>query len=214
MRYGPPYRPPETVPSPELVIYTDRVPAEPVVSRHQTLRAATAASHATLDAAVGGFGSIGEYCRYLAAMHAFRVPVEKTLAASGGAIGGITPPPMLASALAADMADLGLTAAVPTRPRLAPFLRTPSGLAGALYVLEGSAVGARLLVRRAAALGLGAHHGARHLAAQADDRERWPHFLHALEAMPAFDMGAAVRAAAAVFGAACSAFLKAHDDAA
>lgn len=193
----------------------DRVPAEPVVTRHGQLREATLASHAALDAAVGSFGSLREYSRYLSAMAAFRAPVEATLAASGDiAPSGMTLPPTLSPALSADMADLGVPPATTGSASLAPLVKSPSGVAGALYVLEGSAVGARILVRRAAALGLDATHGARHLVAQASDRARWPRFLLALERVPAFDLDAAISAATAVFASASSAFREVRDDAA
>ena len=53
-------------------------------------------------------------------------------------------------------------------------------LYGVLYVLEGSALGSRVLFERAQALGLSATHGARHLA-QASAIDSWRNFLTHLE---------------------------------
>ena len=53
---------------------------------------------------------------------------------------------------------------------------------GVLYVLEGSALGARLLLRRAEALGMNSKFGARHLALQTAMPTAWPNFLSILEA--------------------------------
>ena len=74
-------------------------------------------------------------------------------------------------------------------------------LLGALYVLEGSALGARLIMKSAQALGLGATFGARHLAAQAGDALAWRSYLDLLLNAPLDDAGEATlhRAAAAVF---------------
>ena len=66
---------------------------------------------------------------------------------------------------------------------------------GLAYVLEGSALGARLLDRQARALGLDAGFGARHLAAQTADLAAWHTFLGALEAADPFDLDAASIAA-------------------
>jgi heme oxygenase len=50
------------------------------------------------------------------------------------------------------------------------------------YVLEGSSLGARVLRRQAAALGMSAGHGARHLWAQTAAPENWRAFVEALNA--------------------------------
>ncbi len=55
------------------------------------------------------------------------------------------------------------------------------GVLGALYVLEGSSLGAKWVARRAAALGVDHHHGAFHLGHQIADPNAFGNFLHLLE---------------------------------
>ena len=50
-------------------------------------------------------------------------------------------------------------------------------MVGVLYVLEGSSLGARVLVKAAAEMGLSAEFGARHLFRQAGDRDAWRSFV-------------------------------------
>lgn len=166
-------------------------------TRRLALRAETADAHAALDAAVGSLSSLDAYRRYLSGLHAFRVTAE------GQAAGAAWEPQALAGAIEADMADLE------TLPRDPVAFGAGSGASAALglaYVLEGSALGARLLQREATGLGLGADFGARHLAAQTADRTRWPAFCVALEAAPGFDPEAAADAARRAFAAALRAF--------
>jgi hypothetical protein len=81
--------------------------------------------------------------------------------------------------LRADLNDLGGPAY--REPLSSSCQLDAKRLPGALYVLEGSSLGAQLLVKRAALLGLSAHHGARHLAQQTGDPKRWPAFVKTLE---------------------------------
>lgn len=166
-------------------------------ARRFALRSRTAAAHASLDASVGPLDSRDAYARYLRGLLAFRAPAEAALAGAGW-----TPAP-LAGLIAADMADLGIS------PRDTVAVAAPAGGSAALglaYVLEGSALGARLLDRQARALGLDAGFGARHLAAQTADLAAWHAFLGALEAADPFNLDAASAAADAAFAAAESAF--------
>ena len=77
------------------------------------------------------------------------------------------------------MADLGL---VPRAPVSLNIPEDASALLGLAYVLEGSALGARLLYPEALALGLDGSRGARHLASQIADRTAWPSFCGVLDA--------------------------------
>lgn len=168
-------------------------------TRRFVLRAETADAHAALDAAVGPLDSLEAYRRYLRGLHAFRVTAEAQLD------GAAWQPVALAGLIAADMADL----AVPAQPPVALEVLEvagPSEALGLAYVLEGSALGARLLWRDAEALGLGAARGARHLAEQTADKARWPAFCAALDAAPDYDGRAAADAAARAFRAAMTAF--------
>ncbi|MDH2327607.1 biliverdin-producing heme oxygenase [Cereibacter sp. SYSU M97828] len=156
--------------------------------RRWQLRDATAHSHAALDAAVGAFDDSAGYARYLAAIHAFRAPLNSD----------ITP------LVALDMADLGIPAPAPAP---APTLRG-SALLGQLYVLEGAALGGQILRKRAARLGYDETFGARHLAVTP---QGWLAFLARLDAAPDYDAQEAARAANATFALALNAFTKADE---
>jgi heme oxygenase len=140
----------------------------------RALREATSAAHAELDAAVGEFRSAREYEIYLRGIHAFRAAIEPGFEASP-----IWTPTLIAEEAANDLRDLAL-APLDVEP-LASNETTPSAMLGRAYVLEGSGLGARLLVRSAQALGFHQEHGARHLWKQADAHENWRAFLVRLE---------------------------------
>ena len=169
------------------------------------LRDLTRGDHERLDALVGHFGDGRSSARYLEGMAAFRFPVERALSAiryddSFGA----WRPGLISSELVQDLGDFGLAS-----PADGGDFRLPAdrdGLLGVLYVLEGSALGARVLVRRAAALGFTAEHGARHLAAQTAHPQAWPQFVALLGAIGPSGMARAVEAARMTFAAAIDAF--------
>lgn len=129
------------------------------------LRERTAARHAAVDEAVGAFRTLTDYRRYLAGLHAFRAPCEAAIGAGTVPTGvrdwAFTP---LVPLITLDMADLGVPVAA--RPQQGPPVATLEEAAGCLYVLEGSALGARVLVAEAKSLGLDENFGARHLVAQ------------------------------------------------
>lgn len=164
--------------------------------RH-VLLTATRDLHDELDHRVGDFSDADGYGAFLAGGHAFRAALEPALMGHGD-----WPVQPLAGLIGQDLADLGRSRPSPLR---APDLSGPAARAAACYVLEGSALGARLLARRAAALGFDGHHGARHLAAQTADRQRWPRFLDWLERAEVSRPDAA-RAARAVFALALRAY--------
>lgn len=125
---------------------------------------------------MGRFSDRESYSRYLTIMIAFRGAVEAELPDE---FGDALPILKLRGKLLADCDDLNL------RPRASsPDFRLPGcreATLGALYVLEGSALGARLLYAQAQAIGLSANFGARHLAAQIAAPERWMAFQDFLE---------------------------------
>ena len=169
-------------------------------TRRMQLREATRAAHQTLDDLIGSWPELSDYRRYLAGQRRFRAAIDNVDPAASGLAWAITP---LTQALATDCADLGLRAEpVPSAP-LRP--RDPSEALGVCYVVEGSALGARLLHARAAELGLGDGFAARHLALQASSG-RWRAFLDLLEDTEPFDFGAAVASANAAFALAAHAF--------
>lgn len=165
-------------------------------SLRRVLMTETRDLHDRLDQAIGTFADDGAYRAFVSGSYAFRAAVEPALT------GDDWPIQRLAPVIAQDLADLDQP-----RPLLpnAPLLAGPAAQAAARYVLEGSALGARLLARRAADLGFTPGHGARHLAAQTASPHRWRQFLDWMEGanLPA---APAVAAARAVFGVALCAY--------
>ena len=177
--------------------------------RRFVLRDRTAAAHAMVESLVGTLVSLESYRRYVCGTWKFRAPVEAGLAAIAWPEGfGAWRPIMLADWLRQDLADLGLPDPEPPAP--APPPADMAGLLGLLYVLEGSALGAAVLLPRARALGLGAAFGARHLARQTGAAARnWQAFVALMEACGPLDLDATVRAAESGFAAAGDAFREA-----
>ncbi|QQR40163.1 biliverdin-producing heme oxygenase [Devosia rhizoryzae] len=165
------------------------------------LRHHTAPTHQELDALVGAFKTAEQYKVFLLSSFRFRLVAEP--AASGSSFWAPLP---LIGDLCSDLEDLGLAA--PPSGSAALQFATASEKLGALYVLEGSALGARLLQRRAEAIGFNARYGARHLAHQTADNGRWKRFLAVLDD-PRFDNDAALAAAQRVFEAALAIYAEA-----
>ena len=170
------------------------------------LRDLTRSQHQQLDDAIGPLDRAESYGAYVSAMHAFRRPVEAHLAQAGlpQEFGAWTPT-LIAPELTADLGDLGLAEGV--RQEWSGESGV-SRLLGTLYVLEGSALGARLIRERAALLGYSEEHGARHLYRQTEDGQAWSAFRDLLERVEAFDLGEAVASAQRTFDFAYSMFRK------
>ncbi|MFT8643109.1 biliverdin-producing heme oxygenase [Gluconacetobacter sp.] len=163
------------------------------------LRDATHSRHVILDTLVGRIDSAAAYLAYLSGIAAFRISAEQALrAAPWPDILQGWQPQHLTPLLMQDLADLALP---PPPPIAMPPLETAPATAGMLYVLEGSSLGARILVRQAADQGFTATHGARHLAAQADRHSPWKDFVSRLDRLPAGSC-AADRAAMQTFDSA------------
>jgi len=174
-------------------------------SRRWILREHTAAAHAAVDEAIGGFSDTDSYKRYLVSVAAFRRPIERMLdAAHWPDAFGEWRPRTLGAALAADLEDLGLTASEGVAA--SPLPLTGGRLFGTLYVLEGSPLGARLLFQRAQAIGLSATYGARHLALQSGSIESWRHFLARMREEVPFDLEGALEGSLSAFAHARHAF--------
>lgn len=170
-----------------------------------TLRDLTRGDHERLDALVGHFGDSRSYTRYLEGMAAFRAPIERALAhADYSGFFGEWQPGLISPELTQDLLDLGREAPSSAGEFALPMDR--DGLMGVFYVLEGSALGARVLVRRAAALGFTAENGARHLAAQTSRPHAWPQFVALLDSVGPEGMEGAAAAARMTFAAAIDAF--------
>lgn len=173
--------------------------------RRWQLRERTAAVHAELDELVGGFDSLEAYRRYVVGTARFRLPIESQIQADAlpGQLSGWQPS-LLSPLISADLDDLGIEAP-PTGDVAAP--RNVHEWVGVLYVLEGSSLGARVLAKRAEAIGLGPAFGARHLFRQVKGAEHgWQPFLIAMERVSSLDIDIAAGAAILTFESAINAF--------
>lgn len=172
--------------------------------RRFELRDRTRDGHERLDAAVGAFDTRAAYGRYVGFLGAFRSTMDGQLARVVWPDGWTWRPTMVSAALAQDADDLGLETARSITAAID--LSRPSALLGALYVLEGSTLGARLLRQRAAALGMHDGFGARHLALMSNDMAQWRAFLLLLDEACDFDMDRAAASANDVFALALRCF--------
>ncbi len=157
-----------------------------------------------LDDMVGSFSDRAGYEAYVRSVYAFRLPLERALLAAALPPGFLPwSPLMISEALEEDVLALDLI-----RPDLltAPAIDTPEALYGLLYTLEGSSLGAQVLVKRAAAIGFGPGSGAAHLTRQAGSTDSWRSFCTLLEAAPDLDMDGVSEAACATFGFARQSF--------
>lgn len=175
---------------------------------HVALREATAGAHERVDAAFAGFdlADAVDYARFLAAHADVVGPLEAMLDAHGAArIAPDWPERRRGAALAGDLATLDAHPA-PASATLAPALARiddalaaggDAALAGALYVIEGSRLGGRMLARGVAD-GLPTAYLA---APQAPGQ--WRKLLAELDTLPYIDrdIATAIAAADAVFSA-------------
>lgn len=176
----------------------------PPSSRRFLLRERTSNHHAAVDAAVGSFQTLEHYRTYLQGILAFRQPLERSLMhATWPEPFGVWRPESLSPLIIADMNDLNVNVAQ-QHTKISDGLDLES-LLGALYVLEGSSLGARILYSRAKELGLTDKFGARHLAGQAHSGG-FKKFLEVLDAAPNIDMNKVVEASRSAFNLAESAF--------
>jgi heme oxygenase len=122
------------------------------------------------------------YSRYLQATLLARSSVEVRLAANGVAdLYPMWPSRQIRHLVEEDLADLEPTTPCHIREGNSSSM-SPGAMLGALYVLEGSALGARVIARRVEGIGMGPTFGARHLAQQSAEPTAWPTFLELLEA--------------------------------
>ncbi|MCU4182512.1 biliverdin-producing heme oxygenase [Bosea sp. BH3] len=166
------------------------------------LREETSALHRELDAIVGVFSSRDSYARFLQGTFRHRAPVESELLAVPATL-GLSLSRNLIPDLKKDLADLALPV-----PAATPFhlSNDMASVLGAAYVLEGSALGARVLVKGLDALGFGPEFGARYLSAQASSLDSWRALLVELDRLDRQEWEAAARSARAVFTHAIQAF--------
>ncbi len=173
-------------------------------ARHSILREATADRHAALDAdvsAAGFFKSRPAYLRYLQRLHAFHKVFDLQAR-------DVAPDLFVrwnvhrhAGLLACDIYALGATASSTSATVPDTFrLLDRSALIGALYVLIGSSLGARVLLPWAIKLLLPDAGGIAYLSHLAASRD-WPLFVEFLEAETDLDEAAMLRGAQSTFDA-------------
>lgn len=161
------------------------VPTETI--RTERLKAATRQAHDRLDHAImaaRAFDDRHRFAGFLRVQYRFHRDIDVLYAMP--ALQALLPDLQQRSRLgriAKDLVDLGAMAPGSSPPRLAADTPLPIAL-GWLYVAEGSNLGATVLYKLAARLGLDARFGARHLAAHPDGAARhWRAFTTALNAL-------------------------------
>jgi heme oxygenase len=181
------------------------------VSIHARLRRETKSLHSAverkLELTAPGL-SIDTYRRTLQAFYGFHSPLEARLRDGAAALRLPVAPLDRARLIERDLLALGMsTAGIGTLPRCAdlPPFRSLEDVAGCLYVLEGAALGARIVTRVLAdGLGIGVETGAAFFSGMAAGAaNRWPLVLTWLDevAAPAHAPDAMVTAARAIFAA-------------
>ena len=174
------------------------------MSRRNHLRIATREAHEQLDAMVGSLDSRAAYRSYLAGIAGFRLPVEHRITEAGNPYAT----DLIGAEIGLDLAHMDVT------PPLSGEFELPRGesaMLGLLYVIEGSALGARLLVRYAEAIGLDEASGAAHLFRQAGNLSGWKSFVEALESAEDYDARSALDSALSTFAFARRAFALAQE---
>jgi heme oxygenase len=145
------------------------------------LRAATADLHAEVDArfSIAFNGEADGYARFLAAMASAMVPLERALEAAG--IEEVLPDwteRRRASLLLDDLAALG---GKPVQETPAPAANGEARQLGMVYVLEGSRLGGKLLLKRALGSTDPTVRAATRYLSHGTDRNLWTSFLQRLE---------------------------------
>ncbi|MGO1540190.1 MAG: biliverdin-producing heme oxygenase [Luteimonas sp.] len=157
-------------------------------ARSQRLKAATQAIHAALDKRIMGediFASRERFAGFVRAQYRFHRDVDVLYAspALGALLPGLSERRRLPE-IANDLSDLRQPLPAPAPGRLRADTPLAEAL-GWLYVAEGSNLGATVLYKLAAGLGLNASHGARHLVAHPQGAARhWRAFTAVLDAVP------------------------------
>jgi len=125
------------------------LPSAPGLSLSAQLQMQTARLHKRVEILLGLPGAIrtqDEYCVWLARFLGLYDPIERSLATfSQWEALGIVPPPHRHTCLADDLVGPGAAPRAP--PAMQPDLPTFAHALGALYVLEGSTLGSRFILR-------------------------------------------------------------------
>jgi heme oxygenase (biliverdin-IX-beta and delta-forming) len=155
------------------------------LTRRERLRNETRPAHMRLDALVTAhnfFSSVERYGAWLQHSYGFHEHLEAALESAG--VGGLLADwddRRKTGLIKHDLADLGLELQNHThKSELA--LADHIECLGALYVMEGASMGARVLLIAAHRLGLSDQHGARHLSTAASSMHSWRSFVAMMEA--------------------------------
>ena len=172
------------------------IAAAPSLSHSQALKAASHGTHESLDQRImqaQPFASLAHYLRFLQVQLRFHQDIAPLYQHTE--LGRLLPDLAKRQRLQEirqDLIDLGHPQAGPSRtPSLHDAVPLPVAL-GWFYVAEGSNLGAAVLFKLAAKLGLNEGHGARHLAGHSEGRLRhWRGFTGMLDGL---DLGPAEQA--------------------
>lgn len=164
------------------------------------LKQATAEAHRNLDSRLGSLdlSSLDGYRRFLEANAAALLPLEGALESAGVAsMFADWPQRSRRDAIVADLAKVGGVA----RPAAAPPLMNGNAVLGTMYVLEGSRLGAKYLLRSIAHSADPVIAGATAYLGHGAGEQLWPRFLVALvpEPVTLADEAEIVDAAAVAF---------------
>lgn len=176
-----------------------------VSHRRHMLRRGTAKMHEALDAMIGAFSSPQAYQTYVLGSARFRLPLEHIIErhAPFELLHGWSPT-MIGKDILADLSALGLQNH--TGDLVAPHPEKIEDWLGMFYVLEGSSLGAKLLVKRAESLNINQTNGGAHLVAQAGNFSSWNAFLVVVETISELDEARMIDWANATFSFAHQAF--------
>jgi len=166
----------------------------------ERLRDATAAAHRELDAQLSSFDLtvFSGYRRFLQASAGALLPLEATLVAAGVAtMFPDWPERARSAAIAADLERLG-SAAEPT-VSVPPLTR--SGVLGTMYVLEGSRLGAKFLLKAVADAADPRIGEATGYLSHGAGKRLWQSFLSKLQSEEACDEDEVIEAAHVAFAA-------------
>lgn len=180
---------------PTIQLDTPHLMTSPTLRFH--LRERTQPAHQRLDGMIGPLDTPERYRAFVAGSHAHRDAAEGYLEAVAWPDSFRDWRPLrLEPLIAQDLADLGHMAREGTALGLSKDISSAVGVA---YVLEGSALGARLIAKMALRLGFDASHGARHIAGQERGLGNWRAFTSIIEEAAWIDRDAAAAAASATF---------------
>jgi heme oxygenase len=166
----------------------------------ERLRDATSAAHRELDAQLSSFdlAILSGYRRFLQASAGALLPLESALVEAG--VARMFPDWPQRTRSAAIAADLGRLGAAMPRSVAAPRL-TRSGVLGTMYVLEGSRLGAKFLLRTVADAADPRISEATAYLAHGTGQRLWQSFLAKLESDEQCDEDEAIVSARAAFAA-------------